>query len=93
MLVCIITAALKNYEFKQSCSDYSLVTLQHGAVQLNVLAYVDELVISGSHLNDVQKFKDYLSACFHTKYLGILKYFLGVEVAPGPDGFVLCQHK
>ena len=27
------------------------------------------------------------------KDLGCLKYFLGVEVACGPDGFVLCQRK
>jgi len=27
------------------------------------------------------------------KDLGVLKYFLGVEVAHGPDGFVLCQRK
>ena len=67
--------------------------MQRGAIQLNVLVYVDDLIISGSHLNDIQKFKDYLSACFHMKDLGALKYFLGVEVARGPDGFVLYQRK
>jgi len=88
-----LSAALKYYGFQQSCSDYSLFTLQQGAVQLNVLVYVDDLIISGSHLKDILKFKDYLSSCFHMKDLGVLKYFLGVEVARGPDGFVPCQRK
>ena len=70
-----------------------MFTLQQGAVQLNVLVYVDDLIISGSHLKDILKFKDYLSSCFHMKDLGVLKYFLGVEVARGPDGFVPCQRK
>lgn len=38
-------------------------------------------------------FKTYLSDCFHMKDLGILKYFLGVDVARGLVGFVICQHK
>lgn len=88
-----LSTALKHYGFQQSYSDYSLFTLQRGAVQLSVLVYVDDLIISGSHPVAIQKFKDYLSACFHMKDLGCLKYFLGVEVARGPDGFVLCQRK
>ena len=88
-----LSTALQNYGFQQSYSDYSLFTLQKGAVQLRVLVYVDDLIISGSHPVDIQKFKDYLSTCFHMKDLGSLKYFLGVKVARGPDGFVLCQRK
>ena len=70
-----------------------MFTLQRGVVQLHVLVYIDDLIISRSHPDDIHKFKDYLSTCFHMKDLGCLKYFLRVEVAREPDGFVLCQHK
>ena len=88
-----LSTALKNYGFSQSYSDYSLFTLRRGTVHLNVLVYVDDLIISGSDSGDIQRFKEYLNICFHMKDLGRLKYFLGVEVARGPAGFVLCQRK
>ena len=49
LLVCNIVKCLANYGFQQSYSNYSLFTLQKGATQLNVLVYVDDLIISGSH--------------------------------------------
>ncbi|KAK3017685.1 hypothetical protein RJ639_004052 [Escallonia herrerae] len=62
-------------------------------VQVNVLVYVDDLIISGNNHAAIQRFKTYLSECFHMKDLGVLKYFLGVEVARGPEGIFLCQSK
>ena len=41
----------------------------------------------------MNKFKDYLSECFHMKDLGKLKYFLGIEVGRGDEGFMLTQRK
>ena len=35
----------------------------------------------------ISKFKTYLSDCFHMKDLGVLKYFLGVEVARSLKGY------
>lgn len=39
--------ALKCYGFTQSSSDHSLFTLQRENMQLHVLVYIDDLVISG----------------------------------------------
>ncbi|KAK3017876.1 hypothetical protein RJ639_004172 [Escallonia herrerae] len=80
-------------EIQQSYSDYSLFTLQRGIVQVNVLVYVDDLIISGNNHATIQRFKTYLNECFHMKDLGALKYFLGVEVARAPEGILLCQRK
>jgi len=88
-----LSTALKEYGFHQSYSDYSLFKLQHKDVRLNVLVYVDDLIISGNGHEDIVKFKSYLSDCFHMKDLGILKYFLGVEVARNSDGIFMCQRK
>lgn len=52
-----------------------------------MLVYVADLIIAGSFIDVITRFKQYLSACFHMKDLGMLKYFLGIEVARGNDGF------
>jgi hypothetical protein len=62
-------------------------------VQIRVLVFVDDLVFSGNDAIAMQKFKEYLSKCFHMKDLGRLKYFLGIEVARNPKGIFLCQRK
>ena len=55
--------------------------------------YVDDLIISGDNHEAIIEFKAYLHNCFHMKDLGILKYFLGVEVAWSFAGIFLCQRK
>lgn len=88
-----LAASLKTYGFLQSYSDYSLFTLHQGSVQLHVLVYVDDLIISGNDASAVENFKEYLRKCFHMKDLGVLKYFLGIEVARNSEGIFLCQRK
>ncbi|KAL1192817.1 Retrovirus-related Pol polyprotein from transposon TNT 1-94 [Cardamine amara subsp. amara] len=86
-------SALREFGFEQNVSDYSLFTYEKGGDRLHVLVYVDDLIVSGNSLEVVTTFKNYLSECFHMKDLGVLRYFLGIEVARGPDGIYLCQRK
>ena len=88
-----LASALKRYGFIQSYSDYSLFTLSTGSLQLSILVYVDDLIISGNDSTAISDFKKYLSDCFHMKDLGLLKYFLGIEVARSNEGIFLCQRK
>ena len=85
--------ALNGFGFRQSYSDYSLFTLLRWKVQINVLLYVDDLIVSRNDHVAIQIFKEYLSNCFHMKELGVLKYFLGIEVARNYEGIHICQHK
>jgi hypothetical protein len=62
-----LSSALKDYEFTRSYSDYSLFTLQDKDIQLVVLVYVDDLIICGNNHDSLQRFKNYLSRCFHMK--------------------------
>ena len=46
-----------------------------------LIVYVDEIVITGSDQDDIQKLKQHLFNHFQTKDLGKLTYFLGIEIA------------
>ena len=58
-----------------------------------MLAFVDDLIIVGNNITAINIFKAYLSSCFHMKDLGVLKYFLGLEVAHNLEWFYLYQRK
>ena len=45
-----------------------------------LVVYVDDIVITGSDSKGILSLKSFLYRQFHTKDLGMLKYFLGVEV-------------
>ena len=53
--------------FKQSYYDSSLFTLQQGGIQINVLLYVDDLIISGNDHDAIHQFKTYLCDCLHMR--------------------------
>lgn len=88
-----LSKALKDYGFVQSYDDYSLFVYDCKSIQVQVLIYVDDLIITGSSPEVIAKFKGYLSQCFKMKDLGLLKYFLGIEVARNASGIYICQRK
>ncbi|XP_019096549.1 PREDICTED: uncharacterized protein LOC109130912 [Camelina sativa] len=88
-----LSMALTKAGFVQSYSDYSYFTYSRGSVKIQVLVYVDYLVVCGNDGEAIRKFKRYLGECFRTKDLGKLKYFLGIEIARNEEGFLLTQRK
>nr|AGN12769.1 putative retroelement polyprotein [Leavenworthia alabamica] len=88
-----LSTSLKDYGLTQSVADYSLFTFPCGIDRIYVLVYVDNLILSADSLPLLEEFKNYLSSCFHKKNLGVLKYFIGIEVARIPYGFYICQRK
>ena len=57
-----------------------------------VLVYVDDIVITGSDMASMSSLNSFLHDQFHTKDLGMLKYFLGVEFMSN-HGIFLSQRK
>ena len=76
-----LASSLKSFGFIQSYADYSLFSYHRNGVILHVLVYVDDLIIDGNTSSSIADFKKYLSSYFHMKDLGVLKYFLGIEIA------------
>ena len=78
---------------KKSKSDH-LVFYKHSESGIILfVVYVDDIVITGSDFMGISSFKNFLHSQFHTKDLGNLKYFLGIEVTRGKKGIFLSQRK
>ena len=54
--------------------------------------YVNDIVITGSD-SKVLSLKSFLQSQFHTKDLGMLRYFLGIKVMRSEHGLFLSQRK
>lgn len=87
------TRAIIALGFRQSRADHSLFIYKRGKVYVVVLIYVDDVILAGNDTGKIQEIKTYLDEKFSIKDLGILKYFLGIEVARSTKGFVLSQRK
>ena len=55
--------------------------------------YVDDIFITSSDMTDISSLKSFLHVHFHTTDLGMLKYFLDVEVMRNKHRILLSQMK
>ena len=53
--------------------------------------YVDYLIISGPNVKDIKQFKQEMQKKFSMSDLGLLSYYLGIEVRQSSEGITLCQ--
>jgi hypothetical protein len=88
-----LTSFLLSLNFKQASADHSLFTRKTVTSFLVLLVYVDDVIIAGTSLDEIQVVKSALHTSFKIKDLGKLKYFLGLEVAHSQAGISLCQRK
>lgn len=87
------STALIDDGFIQSKTDYSLFTRSRDQQFTIVLVYVDDIIVTGNNETDIRHLKEFLHQRFHLKDLGLLKYFLGLEVARSARGICLSQRK
>ncbi|XP_071728346.1 uncharacterized protein [Rutidosis leptorrhynchoides] len=88
-----LNSALVEHGFKQSTCDYSLYVKSYDNVFIAILVYVDDIVVTGNNLNEIEKFKLFLKSKFQIKDLGRLKYFLGIEILNNEKGICMNQRK
>jgi hypothetical protein len=93
-----LTSVLYDQQYTQAASDHSLFVKKTSTSFTILLVYVDDIILAGNSLTEFDhiKFdhiKSILDSLFKIKDLGILKYFLGIEVAHSKLGISLCQRK
>ena len=79
--------------FIQSKSNYLVFTKVEKSLIIIFLVYVDDILIASNNEAVVDDFKKFLDNKFKLKDLGVLKYFLGLEVARTTKGISLCKRK
>ncbi|RVX06515.1 Retrovirus-related Pol polyprotein from transposon RE1 [Vitis vinifera] len=88
------TKAVLKLGYKQGQADHTLfVKKSHAGKMAILIVYVDDIILSGNDMEELQNLKKYLSEEFEVKDLGNLKYFLGMEVARSRKEIVVSQRK
>jgi Reverse transcriptase (RNA-dependent DNA polymerase) len=76
-----------------SKADHSLFCKINNYTTIIILIYVDDIIITGNNLEEIKNVKRKLKENFDIKDLGLLKYFLGIEIAHSPKGLFISQKK
>ena len=88
------SSVVQKFGMLRSKADHSVFYHHNSSGQcIYLVVYVDDIVITGSDQNGIQKLKQHLFTHFQTKDLGKLKYFMGIKITQSSSGVVLSQRK
>ena len=79
--------------FCASAADGNLFILRHGTFLVYLLLYVDDIIITGNNSTFVSSIIKLLGVDFDLKDLGLLHYFLGLQIDYTSTGFFVHQTK
>jgi hypothetical protein len=86
-----LDATLKAMGFHQSAHAAAVYRRGSGRTVLLVGIYVDDLIITGAEEEEVKKFKAQMKDKFDMSDLGLLSFYLGIEVLQDTGGITLRQ--
>ncbi|KAJ3676856.1 hypothetical protein LUZ60_002580 [Juncus effusus] len=87
----LIDAYFKECRFMQCPYEHALyVKMQNGDILL-VTLYVDDLICTGNNHHIIDDFKKAMAREFEMTDLGLMSYFLGLEVKQSNDGIFISQ--
>ena len=85
--------AVEEFGMQKSKSDYSVFYRNSNSGIILLVVYVNDIVVTGSDSKGISSLKSFLQSQFHTKDLGMLRYFLGFEVLRSKHEIFLSQKK
>ena len=77
--------------FERSINEVTLYVKNTNKHILIISVYVDDLLIAGNKEELVTEFKNNMKEMFEMNELGLLTYFLGMEINQFKQGYFLCQ--
>lgn len=86
-----LDASLLTLGFHRSSSEHAVYMRGTGMDRLVVGVYVDDLIITGGNTGELKQFKEEMKNTFQMSDLGLLKYYLGLEVNQTEEGITVCQ--
>lgn len=86
-----LDSSLISLDLERSTSEHAVYRRGDNSSRLLVGVYVDDLLVVGSHLEEIHKFKEEMKNLFCMSDLGKLSYYLGVEVNQIAGGITLNQ--
>ena len=84
---------IETFGMQKSKFDHSVFYKNSSFGIILLVVYVDDIIITGSDSKGILSLEPFLHSQFHTKVLGMLKYFVGIEVMRGKQGILLSQRK
>jgi hypothetical protein len=77
--------------FEKNPLEHAVYRRSHSNGYLLVGVYVDDLIITGPSLADIEAFKKEMMRSFSMSDLGLLSYYLGIQVTQKEGVITLCQ--
>jgi hypothetical protein len=84
-------ASLHTLGFSKSKLEHAVYRKGDDKSFLLVGVYVDDLIITGTNPHDIENFKSEMQKLFKMSDLGLLSYYLGIEMEQKNDEIRLCQ--
>ena len=88
-----LSSWILDLDFHSSKLDTFLFIFRNSLFPIYVLIYVDDIIITSSSNQAINKLLYNLKFDFVVKQLSPLKFFLGIEVIPSPNGVLLSQQR
>ncbi|KAK4399803.1 Retrovirus-related Pol polyprotein from transposon RE2 [Sesamum angolense] len=79
--------------FRRSLSEPTLYIKSQGNDTLIVSLYVDDLIYTGNNEKMIQDFKEDMMKTFEMSDLGLMHFFLGIEINQEKEEIFICQRK
>jgi hypothetical protein len=83
--------SLRKLNFRRCMSEQAVYTRGHGKNAVLLGVYVDDLIITGGNPESIKLFKQQMMSEFEMTDLGLLSYYLGIEVDQKEDHITVKQ--
>lgn len=86
-----LAGALSFKGYSSSLNDYSLFFKKSGDLISILAVYVDDILLIGNNLVEIEAIKNFLHSQFKVKNLGNIHYFFEMEILQEKEGFILAR--